>query len=123
LFSYPEPYFTPPLSQHLASLRRLLQMGADVIVPVHGPATRDKAYLRKELMLLEEIVEQTRKAVQDGLVTVEEVQKAVKVDELLAKFVGDDKGLKEYEDFLRLDLQLMIENAYREAKDGEKFSY
>ena len=123
LFAYPEPYFTPPLGQHAASLRSLLQMDADVIIPAHGPATRDKAYLKKELALLEEIVAQTRKAVRDGLVTVEEVQKAVKVDELLARFVGGDKGLEEFEDFLRLDISLMVENAYREARDGEKFTY
>ena len=120
MFAYPEPYFTPPLSQHAASLRKLLQMDADVIIPAHGPATRDKTYLKKELELLEEIV--ARKAVRDGLVTVEEVQKAVKINGLLAKFVGDDKGLKEFEDFLGPDTSLMVEKAYREARDGGKFT-
>jgi hypothetical protein len=44
--------------------------------------------------------------------------KGLKIDELLARFVGDDKRLKEFEDFLRLDISLMVENAYREAREG-----
>src|SRR5579863_5406291 len=69
--SYPIPYFTPPLSQHAKSLRKLAQIDADVIIPGHGPAWHDKNFLNLEADLFESIVNQVVKAEQQGLVTVE----------------------------------------------------
>ena len=54
--SYPIPYFTPPLSQHAKSLRKLAQIDADAIIPGHGPAWHDKNFLNLEADLFESIV-------------------------------------------------------------------
>jgi cyclase len=120
VLSYPIPYFTPPLSQHAKSLRMLAQMDADVIIPGHGPAWHDKNFLNLEAELLETIVSQVDRAVQQGLVTVEEIQKAVDVEPLRLKFTNGDKDLNSK--FQRY-VDRMVENASREARDGRKLEY
>ena len=120
LLSYPVPYFTPPLSRHARSLRSLGQFDADVIIPGHGPAWHDREFLNLEAELLESIVSQVTRAAQQGMVTVEEVQKAVNVESLRLKFTRDDKDLNAK--FQRY-VSRMVENAYREARDGKKFEY
>jgi cyclase len=118
VLSYPIPYFTPPLSQHAKSLRTLAQFDADVIVPGHGPAWRDKDFLNLEAELLESIVSQVVQAAQKGIVTVEEIQRLVNVEPLRMKFTHDDKDLNEK--FQRY-VNRMVENASREARDSRKF--
>jgi cyclase len=118
VLSYPVPYFTPPLSQHAKSLRTLAQFDADVIVPGHDPAWRDKDFLNLEAELLESIVSQVVQAAQKGIVTVEEMQKLVNVEPLRVKFTHDDKDLNEK--FQRY-VNRMVENASREARDSRKF--
>ena len=118
LLSYPIPYFTPPLSQHAKSLRTLALLDADVIIPGHGPAWRDKEFLSLEAELLESIVRQVSQAVQKGLVTVDEIRKAVDVEPLRVKFSHDDKDLNAK---FRRYVARMVENASREARDGQKF--
>ena len=118
VISYPVPYFTPPLSQHAKSLRMLAQIDADVIIPGHGPAWHDKSFLNLEAELFETIVSQVNQAAQQGLVTVEEIQKRVDVEPLRLKFTHDDKYLNAK--FQRY-VGRMIENASREARDGRKF--
>jgi glyoxylase-like metal-dependent hydrolase (beta-lactamase superfamily II) len=118
LLSYPIPYFTPPLSQHASSLRALARFDADVIIPGHGPAWHDKDFLNLEAGLFETVISQVRQAVQQGLVTVEEVQKVVNVESLRLKFTHDDKDLNKQ---FRSYIKDMVENAYREARDGQKF--
>lgn len=120
LLSYPIPYFTPPLSQHAKSLRTLAQFDADVIIPGHGPAWRNKDFLNLEAELFETIVSQVGQAVQQGMVTVEEVQKVVNVEPLRLKFTQDDKDLNAK--FQRY-VNRMVENASRDARDGKKFEY
>jgi cyclase len=120
VISYPIPYFTPPLSQHAKSLRMLEQMDADVIIPGHGPAWHDKDFLNLEAELFETIVSQVDKAEKKGMVTVEEIQKAVNVESLRLKFTHDDKDLnKKFQRYVNR----MVENASREARDGRKFEY
>jgi len=120
LLSYPVPYFTPPLSQHAKSLRTLAQFDADVIIPGHGPAWHDKDFLNLEAELFETLVRQVGQAVRQGMVTVEEVQKVVNVEHLRVKFTHDDKDLnKQFREYVKG----MAENAYREARDGQKFEY
>jgi len=58
--------------------------------------------------------------VQKGLVTVEEIQKAVNVEPLRVKFTHDDKELNAK--FPRF-VNSMVENASREARDGRKWEY
>jgi glyoxylase-like metal-dependent hydrolase (beta-lactamase superfamily II) len=102
VISYPIPYFTPPLSQHAKSLRTLAQFDADVIIPGHGPAWRNKDFLNLEAELFETVVSQVGQAVRQGTVTIEEVQKV---------FTHDDKDLNAK--FQRY-VNRMVENAYRE---------
>src|ERR1700721_2750710 len=71
--SYPIPYFTPPLSQHAKSLRKLAQIDADVIIPGHGPAWHDKSFLTLEADLFERLVTQALGAEQHGSARVEEL--------------------------------------------------
>jgi cyclase len=120
LLSYPIPYFTPPLSQHAKSLRTLAQFDADVIIPGHGPAWHDKDFLNLEAELFETIVSQVSHAVQQGMVTVDEVQKSVDVEFLRVKFTHDDKDLNRK---FRRYVNRMVENAYRDARDGKKLEY
>lgn len=120
LLSYPIPYFTPPLSQHAKSLRTLAQFDADVIIPGHGPAWRDKDFLNLEAELFESVVSQVRKAVQKGMVTEEEVQKAIDVESLRIKFTHDDKDLNGK---FRRYVNRMVENASREARGGKKLEF
>jgi glyoxylase-like metal-dependent hydrolase (beta-lactamase superfamily II) len=118
VISYPVPYFTPPLSEHARSLRTLGQIEADVIVPGHGPAWRDKGFLNLEAELLESIVRQVGEAARKGLVTLEEIQKAVDVEPLRVKFTRDDRDLDVK---FRRYVARMVENAAREARDGKLF--
>jgi cyclase len=118
--SYPIPYFTPPLSQHAKSLRKLAQIDADVIIPGHGPAWRDKNFLNLEADLFESIVNQVVKAEQQGLVTVDEIQNAVDVESFRLQFTHDDKALNAK---FRRYVNRMIENASAEKRDGRKFTY
>jgi glyoxylase-like metal-dependent hydrolase (beta-lactamase superfamily II) len=118
--SYPIPYFTPPLSQHAKSLRKLAQIDADVIIPGHGPAWHDKSFLNLEADLFESIVNQVVKAEQQGLVTVEEIQNTVDVESFRLQFTHDDKALNSK---FRRYVNRMIENASAEKRDGRKFTY
>lgn len=118
VISYPIPYVHFNVSQHAKSLRALAQFDADVIIPSHGPAWRDKDFLNLEADLLDSIVSQVREAVQQGMVTVEEMQKVVNVEPLRLKFTHDDKELNAK--FQRY-VGRIVENASREARDGRKF--
>jgi cyclase len=118
LLSFPVPYYTPPLGQHARSLKTLAQFDATTIIPGHGAAEHDKTSLNLELSLFERIVGQVTQAVQKGLVTVEDVQKEVDVEDLRSQFTHNDPDLdKKFRRFSKG----MIENAYREARDGKKF--
>jgi glyoxylase-like metal-dependent hydrolase (beta-lactamase superfamily II) len=118
IISYPVPYYTPPLSQHAHSLRTLAQFDAETIIPGHGPAWHDHSFLNLELNLFDRIIDQVTQALQKGLVTVEDVQKEVNVDDLRPKFTNNNPDLdKKFRRFAKG----MIENAYREARDGKKF--
>jgi glyoxylase-like metal-dependent hydrolase (beta-lactamase superfamily II) len=118
VISYPVPYFTPGLSLHAKSLRALAELDVDTIIPGHGPAWHDRDFLNLEAELFETIVRQTGQAVQQGKVTVEEIQAAVDVEPLRLKFTHDDKALNAK---FRSYAKRMIENASREARDGRKF--
>lgn len=120
MLSYPIPYFNFPISQEARSLRLLGQLDADVIIPGHGPAWHDRNFLNLEAELFESVVSQVVQAEQEGMMTVEEIQKAVNVEPLRLKFTHDDKDLNGK--FQRY-LNRMVENASREARDGRKFEY
>jgi hypothetical protein len=77
-------------------------------------------FLNLEAELLESVVSQVDQAVQQGMVTVEEMQRVVNVEPLQRKFTHDDPGLNVK--FQRY-VNRMVENASREARDGRKFEY
>jgi cyclase len=118
VLSCPIPYFSTPLSQQARNLRTLSRIDADVIIPGHGPAWHDKDFLHLEAELLETVVRQVVAAEQKGMVTVEEMQKAVNVEPLRLRFTHNDEDLnKKFQRYLNR----MVENASREARDGRKF--
>ena len=120
--SYPIPdcNVNLPLSQLDKSLRRLAQFDADVIIPGHGPALRDKDLLNSQAELLEAVISQVGQVEQQGMVTVEEMQKAINLDTFRLKFTHDDKELNK--EFKRA-VDRMIDTASREARDGRKWEY
>ena len=116
VLSGPVPYFTPPLGQHAQSLRRIRALEPALIVPGHGPVRKDTSDLDRELALFDAIVSQVRAATERGVITVDEVKKAVDVESLRPRFTSGDKAL---EDKFRRYVGRMVENAYREARDDK----
>jgi glyoxylase-like metal-dependent hydrolase (beta-lactamase superfamily II) len=114
--SYPIPYVTPPPSQQLASLRSLLALDVAVIVPGHGPAFHDKAFMNLEAHLLESVIAGVHEALQEGIISLEEVQKKVTADELREKFAHGDPDL---ESRYRDRVKVLVKLAVREARDGQ----
>jgi cyclase len=120
LLVHPLPYFDSKLRQVDKSLRTLAQLDANVIIPGHGPAFHDKNFLNLNAELIESVMEQVVHAEKQGMVTVEEMQKAVNVEQFRLKFTHDDKDLNAR--FQRY-VNTIVENASREARDGRKFEY
>jgi len=116
VLSGPVPYFTPPLGQHARSLRAIRALDPAIIVPGHGPVKRDTSDLDRELALLESVVGQVKAATERGLITVDEVKKAVDVESLRPRFTNGDPALDEK---FRRYVGRMVENAYREARDDK----
>jgi len=116
VLSGPVPYFTPPLGQHAKSLRTIRALEPAIIVPGHGPVRKDTRDLDRELALFDAIVGQVKTATERGLITVDEVKKAVDVESLRPGFTGGDAALDAQ--FKRY-VSRMIENAYREARDDK----
>ena len=115
--SYPLPYTTPPPSRHARSLRMLSQLDADVIVPGHGPAFRDKKFLALEAEFLETVVQRVRASLRKGLATVAEVQKDVKLDDFRVRFTNDDPALnREFAEFANGVARI----AYLEGRDNQE---
>jgi glyoxylase-like metal-dependent hydrolase (beta-lactamase superfamily II) len=92
--SYPIPYVHNQPSLQLSSLRALAELDVDVIIPGHGPAFRDKRFLYLEMELLDSAIKGVHEALQHGMQTLEEVQKAVTLDELRQKLAHGDPDLE-----------------------------
>jgi cyclase len=118
VISYPIPYITPPPSRHATALRALAQLDSDVIIPGHGPAFRDKGFLNLEADLLDSVTKGVHEALQKGMLTLDEVQRAVTAEELREKFTHNDKDLDlRYRDRVKTLVKLAI----REARDGQDY--
>jgi cyclase len=78
--------------QWIESLKTLERLDADVIIPGHGPAQHDKAYLRLLMESLQSVVDQVDQAVQRGL-SLADTQKFVKLDEIRVRFTHNDPQL------------------------------
>jgi glyoxylase-like metal-dependent hydrolase (beta-lactamase superfamily II) len=114
--SYPIPYVTPPPGRHARALRSLAQIDADVIIPGHGPAFRDKAFLDLEADLLETVTRGVHEALQKGMLTLADVQKAVTAEELRERFTHNDADLDAR---FRDPVRTLVKLAIREARDGQ----
>jgi cyclase len=116
--SFPIPYVAPPPSRQMTTLRMLAQLDVDVIVPGHGPAFHDMAYLNLEREFIEAVIKGVREALQKGMLTLDEVQKTVTVDELRVRFTHDDSDLNlRY----RNRVKELVELAIREQRDGQGY--
>ena len=115
--SYPLPYYTPPLSEHARSLRELARLNPAIIVPGHGPAFRDTGYMQLEAELFEEVLRQTRAALQGGAVTIDEVQAKVDFSAFRDRFArGDPDIARRFPGFA----SGMVRKAYIELRDSKE---
>jgi glyoxylase-like metal-dependent hydrolase (beta-lactamase superfamily II) len=92
--SYPIPYVQSKVAEQAAWLRRLAALDVDVIIPGHGPAFHDTAFLNLELRLLDAVIAGVRNARASGVQSLDSLQKAVTVDELRESFAHGDPDLE-----------------------------
>ena len=91
--SFPIPYTSAHPLRHLAGLKALDALDFAVLVPGHGPAQRDHAFLKLEIALLEEVIDAVRREIASGDGDVARVQERVRADDLRARFTGGDPDL------------------------------
>ena len=99
LVDYPVPYFFGGYpEEQMVTLRKLLLLDTQAIVPGHGEILHDKAFVRQELALIESVVLKVKEAVYrlgNGAEKVDlisaEVAKTLNVDALRVQFAGDDR--------------------------------
>jgi cyclase len=90
LVVHPTPYATHAhFRDWIESMKKLMAFEVTAIVPGHGPVQRDKSYMQTVTSLLESLVAQVGKAVQDGL-TLEETRKRVDLESFRKQFAGED---------------------------------
>jgi cyclase len=116
--SFPIPFFAPPPSRQVKSLDMLAQLDVDVIIPGHGPAFHDKAFLDLERKLIEAVIKGVHGALQKGMLSLDEVQAAVTAEELRVKFTHDDSDL---DIRYRNRVKELVELAIREQRDGQGY--
>jgi cyclase len=116
--SYPIPYITPPPSRQLRTLRALAQLDAAVIIPGHGPAFHDKTFLNLEATLLEIVIAGVHRALREGMLTLDEVAKAVTAEELREAFTHNDSDLDQR---FHQRVRDLVRLAIREARDGQDY--
>ena len=99
----------------LASLRALEALDLRIIVPGQGPALTDKAYLRLTIALYDAIIRQVHAALEKGAVRLDQVQAAVKLDDIRQQFTRGDAAQVARFDALAAAL---IRKVAQEARDG-----
>lgn len=99
----------------LASLRAMDALDVGIIVPGQGPALNDKTYLRLTISLYESIIRQVHAALERGAVRFDQVQAAVKLDEIRQQFTNGNPTL-----IARFDavVAALIRKVGQEARDG-----
>ena len=103
------------ISPWLASLRAMERLDVAAIVPGQGPALHDKAYLRLTIALYESIIRQVHEALQKGAIRLDQVQAAVKLDDMRQQFTRGDSTQNARFDALAAAL---IRKVAQEARDG-----
>ena len=92
LIVYPVPLVgstSYPL-EYGATLEKLLELDASVIVPGHGPVMRDKSYMRSMIGLLNSIRKQSKASAGRGE-TLEQLRSSIDLDEFVNVFAGDSQ--------------------------------
>ncbi len=114
--SYPIPFISQTPSLHLRSLKALARLDAAVIIPGHGPAFHDQAFLNLEIALIESVINGVHDAMQHGMLTLDAVQQAVTVDDLRESFAHGDEDLNAR---FRARVKAVVKAAVREARGGQ----
>lgn len=86
-----------------------------MIVPGQGPALKDKAYLRLTIALYDSIIRQVHSALERGAIRLEQVQAAVRLDDIRQQFTHGDPAQNARFDAVAAAL---IRKAAQEARDG-----
>ncbi len=112
----PPPWATNSyaIAPWLASLRGLGTLDVNTIVPGQGPAFHDKVYLTLTTNLFSSIISQVHAALDRGLVTLPEVQKAVNVDSIAAQYTPGHP----VPEYFHHTLSALTKKAYQESLDG-----
>lgn len=103
------------ISPWIASLRAMRELRPSLIVPGHGPAMRDLAYVGLLIDYMESARAQVRAALAAGAVTQEEVAQRVDLAPFRARFAGTDADLGGTFDAYAPGL---VRKLYLEARDG-----
>jgi glyoxylase-like metal-dependent hydrolase (beta-lactamase superfamily II) len=98
----------------LESLRRLDALDPAAIVPGQGPAMRDQAYLERTIELFAAIIGQVQAALARGLITEDEVRKAVDVDRIGVAYTPDTGLAPGFQGWV----STLTKKAMQEAQDG-----
>jgi cyclase len=115
LLAYPVPYCADSHpTAWIASLESLLRLDAKIIVPGHGEAQHDQAYLILVLDSLRTIEKQVHDALRRGL-TLAQTQKAVNLDPVRLRFTHNDAELNES---FEGNFTPIVRQMYDEATEG-----
>ncbi len=103
------------ISPWLESLRAMEALDVGIIVPGQGPALNDKTYLRLTISLYQSIIRQVHAALERGAIRLDQVQAAVKLDEIRELFTNGSPTL-----IARFDavVAALIRKVAQEARDG-----
>ncbi|MBL8524461.1 MAG: hypothetical protein JNN20_12290, partial [Betaproteobacteria bacterium] len=96
-----------------ATLGRVDALGADLLLPGHGPVQRDREALRAVQAMLQALVREVKAVVADGA-SLEETRKRVTLADWKEKFAADDKTRQIA--FASFVLQAAIERVWRQAR-------
>jgi len=99
----------------LESLRTMEALDVGIIVPGQGPALHDKTYLQRTVALYESIIRQVHAALERGATRLDQVQSAVKLDDIRQQFTAGDSTLNARFDAVAAAL---IRKVAQEARDG-----
>jgi cyclase len=109
----PVPYATASfMFDWPETMRKLMALKADAILPGHGPVMRDWTYAGRVVALIQAVTAQVQKAVADGL-SLEETRKRVDVASHRQALAGDDPFQRRI--FDTYFMPGAVERAYAEA--------
>jgi cyclase len=103
------------ISPWLATLRGMEALDVGIIVPGQGPALPDKTYLRLTITLFDSIIRQVHAALERGAVRFDQVQAAVKLDDIRQQFTRGDSTQSARFDAVATTLMRKV---VQEARDG-----